>query len=171
MPQSPIVRPARRGEAAVIAAVHVASWRVAYRGLLPDEYLDRLSTEDRLPFWEELLAAPLEPGHHLLVVEDQRGEVAGFAIIVAAEPAELRAIYLHPDAWGRRLGLALHDHALAVLAEAGCESVELSVHPGNERALRFYERAGWIDDGVEQTEVVWGVESTERRHRRALRRA
>ena len=34
-----------------IAAVHVAAWRVAYRGLLPDEVLDRLSIDDIEKRW------------------------------------------------------------------------------------------------------------------------
>ncbi|MBV9785789.1 MAG: GNAT family N-acetyltransferase, partial [Acidisphaera sp.] len=37
------IRRARPADAAAIAAVHVAAWRSAYPGILPDTYLARLS--------------------------------------------------------------------------------------------------------------------------------
>ena len=40
------VRRARPSDAGAIAAVHVAAWRSAYPGILPDGYLARLSARD-----------------------------------------------------------------------------------------------------------------------------
>ncbi len=37
------IRRARPADAAAIGAVHVAAWRSAYPGILPDDYLARLS--------------------------------------------------------------------------------------------------------------------------------
>jgi len=37
------VRRARPADAAAIGAVHVAAWRSTYPGILPDQYLSRLS--------------------------------------------------------------------------------------------------------------------------------
>ncbi len=45
------VRAASSSDARAIAAVHVRAGQVAYRGLLPDELLDRLSVEDREGSW------------------------------------------------------------------------------------------------------------------------
>jgi hypothetical protein len=45
------VRRAELRDAAGIAAVHVASWQEAYRGLLPQEYLESLSVRDRIETW------------------------------------------------------------------------------------------------------------------------
>ena len=42
------VRRATPEDAAGVAGVHVRSWQVAYRGLLPDDYLDGLRPEDRM---------------------------------------------------------------------------------------------------------------------------
>ena len=50
------VRWATADDAAAIAAVHIASWRAAYRGLLPDAVLDSLSLEARTDHWREWLA-------------------------------------------------------------------------------------------------------------------
>jgi hypothetical protein len=45
------------------------------------------------------------------------------------------------------------------------ESV-LWVLPGNARARRFYEIAGWVADGTERTADVFGVTVPEVRYRR-----
>jgi len=39
---------------------------------------------------------------------------------------------------------------------------------GNERARRFYERAGWSVDGTEKDDVVAGAPVIELRYRRDL---
>jgi hypothetical protein len=41
IPDTPagLIRPARPADAPALAAVHVATWRDAYAGLLPDEFL------------------------------------------------------------------------------------------------------------------------------------
>jgi len=45
---------------------------------------------------------------------------------------------------GKRVGSALHDAALAVLAEEGYRTAGLWVIAANERARRMYERRGWV---------------------------
>jgi hypothetical protein len=50
-PATALVRAARPEDARSVAEVHVASWRHAYRGLLPDDYLERLSVDDREAMW------------------------------------------------------------------------------------------------------------------------
>jgi RimJ/RimL family protein N-acetyltransferase len=49
--------------------------------------------------------------------------------------------------------------------------VILWVHPGNERACHFYERAGWQHDGQRRVQEVLGVTVAEVRYRRRLRPA
>jgi len=63
------------------------------------------------------------------------------------ETGELYALYLHPDHWGTGLGARLHTAALRRLHEHGFASAVLWVLAGNERALAFYRRAGWTEDG------------------------
>jgi RimJ/RimL family protein N-acetyltransferase len=48
---------------------------------------------------------------------------------------------------------------------------ELWVLPGNHRARRFYEVAGWVADGAQRTDEVVGVLVSEVRYRRRLERA
>ena len=51
-----VIRAARVADAAQIAVVHVRSWQGAYRGLLPQAYLDRLDPAHRVGRWERALA-------------------------------------------------------------------------------------------------------------------
>jgi GNAT superfamily N-acetyltransferase len=44
-----------------VARVHVRSWQAAYRGLLPDDYLDQLRPEDRAHCYDFASLDPLKP--------------------------------------------------------------------------------------------------------------
>jgi GNAT superfamily N-acetyltransferase len=62
--------------------------------------------------------------------------------------AELYALYVRPAWWSTGTGRALMDRVLARSAAAGYASVTLWVLRDNERARRFYERAGFAPDGA-----------------------
>jgi L-amino acid N-acyltransferase YncA len=149
----PRLRDATAADAAAVAAVQVASWRVAYRGLLPDELLDGLSVADRERHWSGVLAGP-DPRSGIVVAEDASGLI-GFAAVGRApdrDPADavgqLFAIYLAPPALGTGVGRRLHAAALDRLRAAGFTSAVLWVLPGNHRARGFYRREGWTETGV-----------------------
>jgi len=44
--RTPLIRAATPTDAAGIAAVHVQSWRDTYAGLLPDEFLARMTSPE-----------------------------------------------------------------------------------------------------------------------------
>lgn len=44
-----LIRPAHEGDAQGIAHVHTESWKTTYRGIVPDDFLDHLTIESRLP--------------------------------------------------------------------------------------------------------------------------
>jgi ribosomal protein S18 acetylase RimI-like enzyme len=145
-----------------IARAHVAAWKAAYRGVFPEEYLNDLTAEDRLPWWRERLASYENVGHHILVVEDD-GQVVGFASGGPSDgddprAAELWQLYLDPKAWGRGLGAAVFDELVSRLRSDGFASAVLWVAPENRRARRLYEGRGWVDAGVQKTESLWGIE-------------
>lgn len=137
------IREATVADAPAIGEVHVRSWQAAYAGLIPDDFLARLSAQARAESWARLIGE----GSRVLVAEED-GVVAGFA---AYGDGRLYALYLLPEYWGRGLGRALHDR---VVGELPGDSVVLWVLSTNERAKAFYVRQGWVDDGVTQTETV-----------------
>jgi GNAT superfamily N-acetyltransferase len=162
------VRPATVPDAPAMGRVHVRAWQAAYRGHMPDDYLDGLRASDRAAGWERALRR--ERGRGAVLVAEQAGEVTGFANVGPAEdPAgagELYAINVDPAHWGTGAGRALLQAAQAELARLGFAETVLWVLPANARARRFYEIAGWVADGTERTMEVLGVVVPEVRYRR-----
>lgn len=156
------IRDAVATDAERLAEVHVASWRDAYRGMLPDAYLDAMTPDDRLPSWQERLAQP-DPAGCVLVAEGTDDRLHGFASLVphehlGAEWALVPQLYLRPTAWGQGLGQALMAELIARAGKLGYRWLELWVHPANARARRFYEAGGWTSDGTEVIEHAWGID-------------
>jgi ribosomal protein S18 acetylase RimI-like enzyme len=151
-PAGGAVRPAVPPDAAAIAAVHVATWRHAYAGLLPGDFLAGLVVEEWAERWRGRFAATV-PGIFTLVFESG-GEVRGF---VSGGPdrhgypgGEVFAIYVDPQCQGLGAGRQLMSAAVRCLAEAGFAEACLWVLAGNQPARGFYEAQGWRPDGTEK---------------------
>jgi ribosomal protein S18 acetylase RimI-like enzyme len=162
------VRPATVADTPAMGRLVVRAWQAAYRGHMPDDYLDGLRAEDRAAYWDGVLRGEARRG--VVLVAERDGEVVGFA---AAGPSpdpegagELFAINVDPGHWGTGAGRALLEAAQAELERMGFAELVLWVVPGNARARRFYERAGWAADGTERSAEVFGVTVPEVRYRR-----
>ena len=167
------IRTAGVDDADAVGEIHVRAWQSAYRGMIPDDYLDGLQAQDHATRWREHLTAPTSDAELFVVVDDQR--VVGFASVgppldsdVRSDVGQLYAINLDPDVWGRGLGRALLDFATARLRERGYVEAVLWVVPDNQRARRLYESEGWSDDDVGRDDEVFGVVVPEMRYRRRL---
>jgi GNAT superfamily N-acetyltransferase len=141
-----IIRPATPLDAHAIAEAHVASWQQAYRDLLPAEFLASLSITDRETLWTGSIAkkTPI-----LVAIID--GELAGFIAIGPSRDQdavpttwEIWALYCSPDFWGQGVGRALWLAAREAVLAFGAKTVSLWVIVGNQRAMRFYQQAGFV---------------------------
>lgn len=125
--------------------------RWAYRGLLPDQYLDRLRPQDRAARYT--FGASGSGGASTIVAVEQ-GAICGFASVGRSQDThragggELYAIYVHPNRWCHGLGRALITEARHHLTQRGFEEAILWVLVGNERAERLYRADGWSPDGA-----------------------
>jgi len=166
-----LLRAAESADAISVARVHVRSWQSAYRGLLPNEYLDQLRPEDRAERYDFETRDPEKPQ---TIVAVEAGEIRGFATTAPSRDAdladygELGALYVDPDYWGRGIGAALISAARARMAGLGFGNALLWVLRGNVRADRFYRNDQWMPDGLQRTDTVWGVTVNEIRYRREL---
>lgn len=70
-----IIRDARPKDAEMAAAVHMDTWRTAYRGIVAQEFLDGLSYAKRREGFLKGLADP----HTITVVAEAEGKIVGFA--------------------------------------------------------------------------------------------
>ena len=160
-------RDASPDDALPVAVVHIRSWQVAYRGLIPDSYLDRMDPAERAARYTFG-----QPGPETIVVEDAGG-IGGFATVgpsrdldAGPEQGELMALYLDPSWWGRGAGRTLMTQARARLADRGYTVATLWVLAGNHRARSFYERDGWCADGRDSHFEVDTVQIPEMRYHR-----
>jgi GNAT superfamily N-acetyltransferase len=168
-----VIRRAEASDGRSIGLVHVRTWQSAYRGLLPQPFLDGLDTGQRGEFWEQYLTEGAPPGEEVLAAEED-GTVVGFAVVGPSRDedangdGEARAIYLLAALWGQGIGRALMDAALYSLRQTGFTEATLWVLDTNERARHFYEAGGWTADGATKQDDRRGFPVTEVRYRRAL---
>lgn len=166
------MRRAAARDAGACALTHVLSWRAGYRGILPDEYLDSLTVDDRLPWWERQLGGTGEADVEVFVAEDGDGEVRGFASVATSDAEAgvgvLAQLYVDPAVWGTGLARSLLTAATERLKARSFRHATLDVARDNGRARRFYEREGWRATGDETVDVFWGVEMVAAVYRRTL---
>lgn len=163
------IRPAAVGDAGDIARIHVETWRHAYKGIVPDSYLDGLSVERRAEAWEKILS---ESAAGTLVAVDARGAVVGWVSFGASRDedgqglGEVFAVYLQAAEWGKGIGSELMAAAERGLAGQGFSAVTLWVLELNSRTRGFYDRAGYRTDGAKKTISLGGKELVEVRYRK-----
>lgn len=163
------VREARVGDALGIAMVHVRMWQKAYRGQVPDSFLDEMSIEKRFKIWKKSLEEQKE-GNYTFVVENN-GFIAGWCAgginrdkDVGLKVGELGGIYVHPDYAGKGLGSMLMNNFLNVLRSDGYEKATLWVLDTNEKTRKWYEFKGWKEEGKVKVEPREGFELRELRY-------
>jgi len=148
------LRIATLSDAAAIAHLHAENWRLIYRGMLQDAYLNQDIYAERLESWEERLRSPAS--NQYIVVAEQGGGVCGFACAFASEHPQwghyLDNLHVAADSKGQNIGAAL-------MAEVACwcggldpaQGIYLWVARANQAAIRFYQRMG----GVAADEELW----------------
>ena len=157
------VRTARPSDAAAMGALVVRAWQRAYRGLMPDDYLDDLRAEDRADQWTRVITSELHPPGAVFAADDD-GRVVGFIAVggetdvADATRGEVYAINVDPDRWGHGVGRALLAAGCGHLRAVGFATAVLWVHRDNARACRFFRAAGWRADGTERRIDALGVE-------------
>jgi GNAT superfamily N-acetyltransferase len=160
------VRRAVPEDAPAIGAVHVATWRSAYPGILPDSYLASLSIEREAAGY----AASIRLGEGVFVATvGTPGRVIGFATARRARagaPAdgEIQTLYLLDDYREIGGGRALLATAGAYLSARGCKSAFLWVLRDNPTRF-FYDHLGgkptiespllWAGVALFQVAYVW----------------
>jgi GNAT superfamily N-acetyltransferase len=168
----PRLRAAVPGDEPAVAELHVASWRDAYRDLMPAAYLAALDPADRARRYT--FDGPGRNAPATVLAVDGDDAIWGFATVGPSRDAdseglgELYALYVDPPRLGTGTGRLLIAEARARLAARGHREAILWVLIGNTPAQRFYERDGWQRDGGERIEEPYGIVSTVVRYRRSL---
>jgi ribosomal protein S18 acetylase RimI-like enzyme len=148
-----VIRDIGEADIDAVAELHVRTWQRAYAGIMPATVLDSL---DPARFAERRRHTPVPPGARTIVADDG-GTIAGFASFgpyrvqgtigeFDSSAGELYAIYVDPGHWSTGVGRELMAAVIAAVTGTYPE-LRLWVLEENERARRFYERAGLHPDG------------------------
>ena len=133
-------RAALPADTQALGQAHVAAWREAYPGLVPEAVLAALDPGERAAMWREVLRR--EGAVHLA---ERAGRIIGF--VASGEQrdsslpcsGEIHAIYVLQAAQRQGVGRALIGYAARDLLARGHRSALLWVMEGNAPARRFYE--------------------------------
>lgn len=160
------VRPARPEDAGDIARIQLATWRVAYRRILPRHVLDNLDEAYLARRWTAAVQEPPSATHRVLVAVEQAESsyVVGF---LASGPADAEALApqepaeaLGPDVaavtdllveprWGRRgHGSRLLAAAVDHWRDDGLTRAVAWAFDQDEATRKFLTSTGWEPDGA-----------------------
>lgn len=153
-----------------IAQIHVASWRDAYRGVIPYAVIDARTVEGAAAMWSANLA---KFPANLAVAVTPDGQIAGFSCAgPVAEGSksmpydfEVFALHIRPDLRRHGIDAALLSQAMRrAQGELRMRSMIVWTLEGLHLSRRFYEREGgtlvkqgmWQVGGVELPELAYG---------------
>ena len=145
-----------------IGNIYAQSWKTAYRGIIPQEYLDTLNASR----WTH----GLENGIYdaFVLIEDDR--YIGTSSICAARDekmadyGEIISLYLLPEYFGHGYAAPLLQCAVNALLEKGHKNIYLWVLKENTRAQKFYEKQGFHKNGDTSCIEIAGKELAEIRY-------
>jgi GNAT superfamily N-acetyltransferase len=154
-----------------VARLHVSVWQTAYRGHVPDSYLDSLEPSQRAIMWSRVLLEPTA----LVLVAVEGASVVGFcSSLPSRDPeasssvAEISALYVDASLWRSGYGTQLLEAAIASARTRGFQEMTLWVLAANVAARAFYEARGFSMDAVTKTEERPGFTLLETRYRRSI---
>jgi GNAT superfamily N-acetyltransferase len=126
------VRQAQDEEIEALAELWYQGWQDAHAAILPAE-LARLRTRES---FRQRLRAALPA----VRVVGSPGAPLGFCM---TKGDELHQLFVSPDGRGRGIAALLEADAVSMMSGRGTRTAWLACAIGNDRAARFYEKAGW----------------------------
>ena len=125
------LRPYRAEDEDAAIALWLETWRLAYPSI---------DFDARVDWWRERWRNELVPQAAIIVAEQADGLI-GFVTIDSS--GYLDQLVVAPDHWGSNLATTLVDEA----KRRSPDGVTLKVNADNARAIRFYERNGFVHAG------------------------
>lgn len=146
-----------------ISHIYEESWKYAYKGIIPQSYLDSIPQGCWAPKVDQ------KGIYSLVLIENDtligtssycRSRWAGFE-----EWGEIISIYLLPQHIGKGYGRHLLNAVVDELKKQGYEDIFLWVLEENMRARRFYEKCGFGFSGCSRKDNIGGKELVEMQYK------
>lgn len=142
------IKIAEANDARKIAEINVATWKVAYKNLLPETCLAKRIVDDKRV---ESIRTSIESGTNIWLKAIDENKIIGFLNGGQAREQntgfeyEVYAVYVLHQYWGNGAGRALFD---AFQRKIGYKGFYLYALRGNKQALHFYNKLGGIENSV-----------------------
>jgi len=152
-PKVVVVRPARPNDARKLSSFLIEAWKEAGPGALgftgaTDEAIKEIASEG---FLTKRLTSPTVQ----IMVAEQGETILGFSTIRKLEGrgAELSGIVVLESATGKGIGTRLLRKAMEGARRRGFGSILVKTEQINDRAIRFYKNAGFVESGKDIEKV------------------
>ena len=142
-----------------VSSIYEKSWKYAYRGIIPQDYLDSIP-EGR---WADRIT---KVGMHSLVMTDS-GKMIGTAGFCRSrweqyrDFGEIVSIYFLPEYIGRGCGTHLLNRCAEELRRLGFRQILLWVLAEKTSARAFYEKNGFLCTAESRSDRIGGKELLE----------
>ena len=138
-------RNASQKDAQSIAKLHAESWRLNYRGLLDDQFLDDEVIENRKQVWSERMNSP-DLNQRVILAEVQ-DELIGFGCLFLNDDTQYGALldnlHVAKSYSGKGIGSGIIKRLASEIYNAGeRKDMYLWVLKGNDGAIRLYKKLG-----------------------------
>jgi GNAT superfamily N-acetyltransferase len=133
-----VVRPASVEDADGFVRAHESAWDATIGPIVGRPLAELAQFDERLARYRAGFEAP--PPDVGVWVAERDAVIEGIAVRAGAE---LRDLFVVPDAWGTGVARGLMEAALAAIRTDSHGEAVLWVGEANARARRFYEREGW----------------------------
>lgn len=148
-----MIRRAIKNDAVSLADVLTSSWKSAYKDIIPAIELEQQTNfVQRKQMFEKMLEHPIG---EFYIATDNAIPCGQFMFCKSrdsdlSEYAEIVSIYVIENYWHKGVGTAMMKTALLRIADLGYKNTFLWVFKDNKRARRFYEKFGFVLDGIEK---------------------
>ncbi|MHB1153737.1 MAG: GNAT family N-acetyltransferase [Eubacteriales bacterium] len=147
------VRLAVPADAPDMAEIHARSWEVAYKDIIPAEYIKKKNAT-RPALYKRIIT---DENKTQYVIEAD-GKTVGIMCIAAPQDSdaddsfyELHGIYLHPDHYRQGIGTKAMEFACNIARSLGKTNMTVWVFAENTNAISFYKKCGFAADGATKT--------------------
>ena len=160
------IRKASLDDVKDISRIHALSWKTAYKGIIPQAYLDELKES----FWVPAFTTWIQDNVLTVQLIVENGSSVGCVAYGKSRDkslsdwGEIVSIYLLPEYFGRGYGNKLLENALLDLKKYGYQNIYLWVLKENQRARHFYEKNKLQCNKDECTCEIMGKELTDIRY-------
>ncbi|WP_176585471.1 GNAT family N-acetyltransferase [Priestia megaterium] len=139
------IRKANIDDIRVISKIYVDTWKTTYNGLVPDNFLKKLSYEEAENKWMKFFSDSLH-NSFIYIASNDSEEIIGFAAAQINNDkefkGELYALYLLPAAQGLGAGRSLISTVAEHFMNEGISSMMVWVMKNNKSGSGFYKRLG-----------------------------